>query len=198
MVRVYSPMSDDVLVVDNYDSFTSNLTALIAQTGRRFCVVPNDAVPWDDLARFGQILISPGPGVPSEAGGICRLIREYAPTKSILGVCLGHQAIAEVFGGVLVRLPRPVHGVRQTVVVREPGCRLFAGLAAGFDAGFYHSWTVAPEPFPSVLNVTAVSAGGAVMALSHREYDVHGVQFHPESVMTPPGREIVGNWLRHG
>ncbi len=189
-------MSGDVLVVDNYDSFTFNLTALIADSGRGFTIVRNDAIAQEDLGRYRKVLISPGPGTPSEAGGICGLIRAIAPTKSILGICLGHQAIAEVFGARLARLPRPDHGVARTVSVRDRGCYLFDGIPPEFTAGFYHSWTVAPDPIPSCLNVTAVSAGGAVMALSHREYDVHGLQFHPESVMTPVGRAILENWLR--
>ncbi len=189
-------MTDGVLVVDNYDSFTYNLTALIAETGREFSVVRNDRVTADDLLRCRKVMISPGPGTPSETGGVCDLIRGYAATKSILGVCLGHQAIAEVFGGRLVRLPRPDHGVRQNVAIADRACYLFRGLPDEIGVGLYHSWTVAPDSFPGCLKVTAVSADGTIMALSHREYDVHGVQFHPESVMTPLGRVIVENWLR--
>ncbi|HLF14789.1 MAG TPA: aminodeoxychorismate/anthranilate synthase component II [Bacteroidota bacterium] len=189
-------MTGDVLVVDNYDSFTCNLTALIAETGRGFSVVKNDRIPGEDVGRYSRVLISPGPGTPFEAGAVRELIRTHAATKSILGVCLGHQAIAGVFGGRLVRLPRPDHGVGRTVTIRDRGCHLFDNLPDEFSAGLYHSWTVAPDPFPSCLKITALSTDGEIMALSHREYDVHGVQFHPESVMTPLGREILANWLR--
>lgn len=189
-------MCDDVLVVDNYDSFTRNLTAAIADAGRGFRLVPNDAVGAEEIARHRKILISPGPGVPSEAGGIRDLIRNHAPGKSILGVCLGHQAIAEVYGGTLVRLARPDHGVRRSVTITDRECYLFGGLPKRIDVGLYHSWTVSTEGFPERLRVTALSAEGEVMALSHREYDLHGVQFHPESVMSPLGRTILENWLR--
>ncbi len=190
-------MSDDVLVVDNYDSFTRNLTAAIAESGRGFRLVPNDEVTAGEIARFRKILISPGPGVPSEAGRVCDLIRTHAAGKSILGVCLGHQAIAEVYGGTLVKLPRPDHGVRRSVTITDRGCYLFGGLPEQIDVGLYHSWTVSAETFPERLKVTARSVEGEVMALSHREYDLHGVQFHPESVMSPLGRTILENWLRH-
>lgn len=190
-------MSDDVLVVDNYDSFTRNLTAAIAESGRGFHLVRNDDIRGEEIARFRKILVSPGPGIPSEAGGVCDLIRNYAPAKSILGICLGHQAIAEVFGGRLVKLARPDHGIRRGVTIIDRECYLFEGLPEQIDAGLYHSWTVSPEPFPACLKVTALSAAGEVMALSHREYDLHGLQFHPESVMSPLGRTILENWLRH-
>ncbi len=190
-------MSRDVLVIDNYDSFTFNLTALIADAGRGFTVVRNDAIAGVDLDQYEKVLISPGPGKPDEAGGICGLIRSAAATKCILGICLGHQAIAEVFGARLSRLTRPDHGVVRTVRVRGLDCYLFDGIHGEFSAGVYHSWTVVPDPIPTCLEVTADSTAGAVMALSHREYDVHGLQFHPESVMTPLGRKIIGNWLAH-
>jgi anthranilate synthase component 2 len=186
----------DVLIIDNYDSFTRNLTALLEECGARFTIVKNDRVTAGDMERHRRILVSPGPGVPSGAGRSCGIIREYAPSKSILGVCLGHQAIAEVFGGRLVRLGAPDHGVSRVVTVTGERCRLFHGLPVRFEAGFYHSWGVSRESFPSCLAVTAVSDDGAVMALSHRELDVHGVQFHPESVMTPHGLAIVANWLQ--
>jgi anthranilate synthase component 2 len=184
-----------VLIVDNYDSFTRNLTALVADCGVRFTIVKNDRVTGADVLAHSFILISPGPGVPHEAGRTCELIREFSPSRSILGVCLGHQAIAEVFGGALVRLAAPDHGVSREVMTTAEPCRLFGGLPERFGAGFYHSWEVSPESVPGDLAVTAVSNEGAVMALSHRRYDVHGVQFHPESVMTPHGRRIIGNWL---
>jgi anthranilate synthase component 2 len=185
----------DVLIVDNYDSFTRNLTALVAECGARFTIVKNDRVTGDDVRAHHFILVSPGPGVPSEAGRTCRVIREFAASKSILGVCLGHQAIAEAFGGRLVRLAAPDHGVSRAVRTTGEPCRLFDGLPGRFEAGFYHSWGVSPVSLPAILAVTAVSDDGGVMAISHREFDVHGVQFHPESVMTPHGRTMIANWL---
>jgi anthranilate synthase component 2 len=188
-------MAAGVLVVDNYDSFTRNLTALIAEAGHGFTVVRNDRIPADALLRYGKVLISPGPGTPSDAGGLGAFIRECAPSASILGVCLGHQAIAEAFGGRLVRLARPDHGVRKTVTVTDPACRLFRGVPDSFGAGLYHSWAVAGDSLPPEIRVTALSEEGEIMALSHARYDVHGIQFHPESVMTPEGRTILSNWL---
>lgn len=185
----------DVLIVDNYDSFTRNLTALVAECGARFTIVKSDRVTGDDVRAHRFVLVSPGPGVPSEAGRTCEVIREFAASRSILGVCLGHQAIAEVFGGSLRRLAAPDHGVRRAVRTTGEPSRVLRGLPGRFEAGFYHSWTVSPGSLPPCLAVTAVSDDGAVMAVSHREFDVHGVQFHPESVMTPHGKAIIGNWL---
>jgi anthranilate synthase component 2 len=187
--------SAGVLIVDNYDSFTRNLTALVEECGAGFTIVKNDRVTADDVRDRRFILVSPGPGVPSGAGRTCEIIREYAASRSILGVCLGHQAIAEVFGGRLVRLAAPDHGVTRSVTTTGEPCRLFRGLPGRFDAGFYHSWGVSPDGLPGCLAVTAVAEDGAVMAISHREYDVHGVQFHPESVMTPSGVTMIANWL---
>lgn len=193
-----SAASPPVLIVDNYDSFTLNLTALVAGCGAPFTIVKNDRVSDAHLADHPFILVSPGPGLPSASGRVCGLIRECAPSRSILGICLGHQAIAEVFGGRLERLGVPDHGVSRDVLLTDESCRIFRGLPARFGAGFYHSWGVSPESVPGCLAVTARSADGAVMALSHREHDVHGVQFHPESVMTPLGGEMIANWLGAG
>ena len=189
-------MAPRVLVVDNYDSFTFNLAALLTECGAAQPeVVRNDQVSPALARSFTHVLISPGPGLPREAGSTCELIRELAPSASILGVCLGHQAIAEVFGARLIRLSSPEHGVTRPVMTTSEPSRLFHGLPGRFDAGFYHSWEVDPASVPAHLAVTAVSPGGAVCALSHREHDVQGVQFHPESVMTPLGAEIIANWL---
>ena len=188
-------MAPRVLVVDNYDSFTFNLTALLSECGADHELLSNDRVSPAHARTFTHILISPGPGLPREAGNICELIGALAPSASILGVCLGHQAIAEVFGARLVRLSSPEHGVSRPVMTAADPSRLFRGLPGRFDAGFYHSWEVDPASVPRSLAVTAVSGSGAVCALSHRVYDLLGVQFHPESVMTPLGREIVANWL---
>jgi anthranilate synthase component II len=187
-----------VLVVDNYDSFTFNLTQLIEECGAGCDIVKNDRVDPKALDRYEKILISPGPGVPSEAGSICNLIREFFRKKSILGVCLGHQAIAEVFGASLVQLPRPAHGTRKLMTIRDKSSYLFDGLPGEIDGGLYHSWAVSPENFPACLSVTASAHDGTIMALTHRNYDVQGIQFHPESVMTHQGAKIIHNWLFHG
>lgn len=188
-------MTEDVLVIDNYDSFTRNLTALLTDAGGTFRVVPNDRLDDPGLDRYSRVLISPGPGVPSEAGGVEEFIRRRTGSAGILGVCLGHQAIAGVFGARLVRMPRPDHGERRRVRVVDRGSVLFRGLPAEFDAGLYHSWAVAADSLPDCLAVTALSDGGEIMAISHCSHDIHGVQFHPESVMTPEGNLIIRNWL---
>lgn len=184
-----------ILVVDNYDSFTFNLTALVREAGWDCDVVKNDAVDFGRAGEYGKILLSPGPGVPAESGLLCELVRRFSAGKSILGICLGHQAIAEVFGGRLVRLPRPEHGVTRRVRVLDRSESLFDGLPEEFDAGLYHSWAVSAEDFPRCLKITAATGDGAVMALAHREHDVKGVQFHPESVMTRSGAGIIRSWL---
>lgn len=186
-----------ILIIDNYDSFTSNLTQLIESCGHAVDVVKNDTVNVNDCLSYGKILISPGPGIPRESGNVCEVIRQCAAATSILGVCLGHQAIAEVFGGTLVQLPAPMHGRRERINIVDRSDYLFTGLPDEFDGGLYHSWAVAAEGVPECLRTTAVGRGGTVMALSHSTYDVKGIQFHPESVMTPEGRTIVKNWLEH-
>ena len=157
---------------------------------------------WNRFRTYDKIILSPGPGLPSEAGLLLPLIKRYAASKSILGVCLGHQAIGEVFGGKLVNLSKVYHGVASPVQIlprdsREvsPSPDLFNGIENGFMAGRYHSWVVDPKGFPNVLEVTATDSNGHIMALRHKEYDVLGVQFHPESVLTPAGENIMRNWL---
>ena len=189
-----TPMN--VLLFDNYDSFTYNLRHILRALGVQVEVFRNDKISLDEVARFDKILLSPGPGIPEEAGLLLPLIRRYAPTKSILGVCLGEQAIAQAFGATLVNLPRVYHGVASTIsrVAPEP---LFNGFPNEFKAGRYHSWEVAREGLPSCLEVTAVdSESGGIMALRHRTYDVHGLQFHPESVLTPDGEKMIVNWIK--
>jgi anthranilate synthase component 2 len=157
----------------------------------------NNKIALDDIARFDKIILSPGPGVPAEAGLLLPLIRRYAPQKSILGVCLGHQAIAEAFGGRLLNLDDVYHGVATPVRIIAHDY-IFDGLPDTIEAGRYHSWTVDPAAFPAgALTVTAVDREGHIMALRHNQYDVHGVQFHPESVLTPQGREIIRNFLNY-
>lgn len=187
-----------ILVFDNYDSFTYNLVHLIEKIrGQKVEVFRNDRIPLENVKEYDKIVLSPGPGIPSEAGLLLPLIREYAPTKSILGVCLGHQAIGEVFGGQLVNLQSVYHGVSTPVHVLHPGRGLYEGLPETLDAGRYHSWVVSADGFPDVLEVTALDDRGYIMGLRHRNLDVQGVQFHPESVLTPQGEQLLRNWLKN-
>lgn len=186
----------NILILDNYDSFTFNLFHLVKKISRgNVEVVLNDRVDLDDVKKYDKIILSPGPGIPVEAGSMIDLIREYASSKSILGVCLGHQAIAETFGGKLKNLSTVYHGVTTNCYL-EPGDHpLFRGLPAVFEVGHYHSWVVNGEDLPKELQVTAYDDNGLIMALQHQSYDVQGVQFHPESVLTPTGEIILRNWI---
>ncbi|MCY1528188.1 Aminodeoxychorismate synthase component 2 [compost metagenome] len=186
-----------VLVIDNYDSFTYNLVHLINELGYEAVVWRNDKFELAAVAAYDKILLSPGPGLPEEAGLLLDVIRTYAPTKSILGVCLGQQAIAEVFGGSLLNLGRPMHGIATPITVLEKKEMIFKGCVAPISVGRYHSWVVNQENFPSSLKVTAVDAEGQIMALRHVAYDVCAVQFHPESVLTPDGKQMMKNWLEN-
>jgi anthranilate synthase component 2 len=185
-----------ILVFDNYDSFTYNLVhALRSISDAQIDVVRNDKLPLEKAAAYDKIVLSPGPGIPSEAGLLLDLIRQYASSKNILGVCLGHQALCEAFGASLINLSDVHHGLSEEIRItaKDP---LFEGLPERFDVGRYHSWAVSPEGFPDCLEVTAVDAEGQIMAMQHRNYPIHGVQFHPESVLTPYGKEILQNWIR--
>jgi len=185
-----------ILILDNYDSFTHNLVLMVATlSGIRPDVRRNDTITIEEVAAYDKILLSPGPGLPAEAGILCALIERYAPSKSILGICLGHQAIGQVFGATLQQLDTVYHGV-ATRVERLQQDDLFEGLPPQFEAGRYHSWVVAREALPACLEVLAADAGGQIMALRHRSYDVKGLQFHPESIMTPAGRQLIHNWLQ--
>lgn len=183
-----------IAVIDNYDSFTYNLVHLVRRLGADVAVRRNDQFDIADIEPYDKIILSPGPGVPSEAGLLMDVIRAYAGRKPILGVCLGHQAIGEVFGARLENLKEVYHGVATPITIdtTEP---LFHGLPRRIDVGRYHSWVVSREGFPECLSVTAESDDGNIMALRHKEYDVRGIQFHPESVLTPDGAAIVRNWL---
>ncbi|GAC1441462.1 MAG: aminodeoxychorismate/anthranilate synthase component II [Sediminibacterium sp.] len=190
-----------ILVFDNYDSFTYNLVHLVEKiTHGKVDVFRNDGIALEKVKGYDKIILSPGPGVPSEAGGLLPLIREYAASKSILGVCLGHQAIGEAFGGVLVNLATVYHGVATGIQVRseESGVKspLFEGLPDEIVVGRYHSWVIKDEGFPAALEVTARDANNYIMGLQHKTCDVQGVQFHPESVLTPDGETIMRNWLK--
>ena len=185
-----------ILVFDNYDSFTYNLVHLVEKiTQQRVDVARNDRIPLEKVKDFDKIILSPGPGIPSEAGLLLPLIREYAASKSILGVCLGHQAVGESFGGKLVNLSSVYHGVATPVRVLKPR-GLFDGLPETLEVGRYHSWVVSDEGWPSELEVTARDDNGYVMGLRHKTLDVQGVQFHPECVLTPQGGQLLRNWLK--
>ncbi len=201
-----------ILVFDNYDSFTYNLVHLVEKiTHEKVDVYRNDQLPLEKVKGYDKIILSPGPGIPEEAGLLLPLIKEYAPSKSILGVCLGHQAIGEAFGGKLVNLSTVYHGVATKIEIGKgksdpdsyrDGSRksegkspLFEGLPDEIEVGRYHSWIVSDEGFPDELEVTARDENNYIMALQHKKYDVQGVQFHPESVLTPDGEKILRNWL---
>jgi anthranilate synthase component 2 len=190
-----------LLVFDNYDSFTYNLVHLVEKIlHQKVDVYRNDQIPLEKVKEYDKIILSPGPGIPSEAGELLPLIKEYASSKSILGVCLGHQAIGESFGGKLINLSTVYHGVATPVKILNGDAsdktNLFEGLPNEIQAGRYHSWIIAEEGFPEELSITARDDNGYIMALQHKTYDVQGVQFHPESVLTPQGEAILRNWLK--
>ncbi len=185
-----------ILILDNYDSFTYNLLHLVKELGFTDIEVHrNDQISLDEVDRFDTIILSPGPGIPEEAGILLPLIRRYAPTKKILGVCLGHQAIGQAFGAKLVNLKEVFHGVETPIkIVKEDS--LFSGLSNEITVGRYHSWIISNEDFPNELEVIAEDEQGEIMAIRHKTYNVKGIQFHPESVLTPKGHEIINNWLK--
>ncbi|WP_205503095.1 anthranilate synthase component II [Rufibacter psychrotolerans] len=188
-----------ILVLDNYDSFTYNLVQLLRELGYadQLEVHRNDQISLEEVDRFDVILLSPGPGVPSEAGIMPELLKKYAPTKRIMGVCLGHQAIAEAFGARLANLTEVFHGVAATLRVVHDQEPMFRQLPATFKVARYHSWTVVPDSVPAALRITAVDETGEVLALRHTQYDVCGVQFHPESILTDYGKDMLRNWLQN-
>ncbi len=183
-----------VLVIDNYDSFTYNLVHYLEDLDCEVTVYRNDEFEINEIAGFDKILLSPGPGVPDEAGLLKEVIRKYGSTKSILGVCLGQQAIGEVFGGTLSNLDKVYHGVATMVTQSVNDEHLFDGLEKEFEVGRYHSWVV-DATLPEALEATSFDENGQVMSLRHRTFDVRGVQFHPESVLTPNGKKILENWI---
>jgi anthranilate synthase component 2 len=186
-----------ILVFDNYDSFTYNLVQMIKeQSDASVEVFRNDEIPLEAVKAYDKILLSPGPGIPSESGLLIPLIQAYAATKSILGVCLGQQAIAEAFGGSLTNLSKVYHGI-ATPVELIGASNLFEGLPKTFHVGRYHSWVVNENDLPAELKITSKDADGYIMSLEHTSYDVKGVQYHPESVLTPEGAKIIGNWLKN-
>ncbi|MDV6168712.1 aminodeoxychorismate/anthranilate synthase component II [Flavobacterium sp. DG1-102-2] len=184
-----------ILVIDNYDSFTYNLVHYLEDLDCKVFVLRNDEVSIEDPADYDKILLSPGPGIPDEAGLLKNIIKEYASTKSILGICLGQQAIGEVFGGTLINLEEVHHGVAADIKITVENEPLFTGMGDTISVGRYHSWSVDNANFPDVLEVTSVDKSGNIMSLRHKIYDVRGVQFHPESVLTPLGKQILKNWV---
>ncbi len=184
-----------VLVIDNYDSFTYNLVHLVNELGRDVEVWRNDKFELGDVDQYDKILLSPGPGIPEEAGLLLDIIKTYAPTKSIFGVCLGQQAIAEAFGGTLLNLGKPMHGIATPITVIDKEELLFIDCPQVIKVGRYHSWVVSNEGLPGCLTITATDDTNEIMALRHKELDVRGVQFHPESVLTEYGKQMMKNWL---
>ena len=185
-----------LLLLDNYDSFTWNLRQYLAEcTSEEVVVYRNDELQVEDVAQFSRIVLSPGPGLPSESGILLPVIRTYASTRPILGVCLGHQAIAEAFGGKLRQLDQVLHGVVRNVSITQPD-PIFDQIPDVFPAGRYHSWVPDEVSFPTALKILATGEDGSIMALRHQKLPVYGVQYHPESVMTPSGKQLISNWLR--
>ncbi|MEO5890912.1 MAG: aminodeoxychorismate/anthranilate synthase component II [Ferruginibacter sp.] len=186
-----------ILVFDNYDSFTYNLVHLVEKIiHQKVDVFRNDQITLEQVGDYDKIILSPGPGIPEEAGLLLPLIKEYAPTKSILGVCLGHQAIGESFGGTLINLDKVYHGIATPIKITNDQSKVLRGLGDTIEVGRYHSWIVSGEGFPEDLEITAVDDNGFIMGLQHKTFDVQGVQFHPESVLTPEGEKIMRNWLK--
>lgn len=185
-----------VLVIDNYDSFVYNLVQYLTELGCQVVVRKNGEIELNEAALFQKILISPGPGLPSEAGKVMEIIEQLAPSKSILGVCLGHQAIGELFGAELSQLQKVNHGVASLAQIVDKDEKLFEGLPSRIEVGLYHSWTVSKHNFPNQLKITSIDSYGNVLSLCHKNYDVRGVQFHPESVMTTYGKQIMKNWIK--
>tara|TARA_R110002153_G_scaffold62097_2_gene167136 strand:- start:5940 stop:6503 length:564 start_codon:yes stop_codon:yes gene_type:complete len=182
-----------ILVIDNYDSFTYNLVHYLEELGCEVIVIRNDQLTLEEVDAFDKIVLSPGPGIPDEAGLLKQIIEKYAPTKSIFGVCLGQQAIAEVFGGSLINLDEVYHGIATKINITKEDV-LFVGIPNEIEVGRYHSWVVNPN-LPDSLEATSVDENGQIMSLRHKTYDVRAVQFHPESVLTPQGKKMLENWL---
>ena len=185
-----------IVIIDNYDSFTYNLSHLVKELGAEVTVLRNDSFPIEELETYDKILLSPGPGIPKEADLLLEVIRTYAGKKPILGVCLGEQAIGEVFGGKLTNLSEVYHGIQSPIRITASNY-LFEGLPEEILVGRYHSWVIDRENFPDALEITAVSQEGYIMALRHKDFDVQGIQFHPESVLTKKKKKIISNWLNH-
>ncbi len=187
---------EKIVVIDNYDSFTYNLVHALSQiTGSGVDVFRNDRLQLSDLDPYSHIVLSPGPGIPDEAGMLKEIIREFAPRRRMLGVCLGHQAIAEVFGGKLINIRKVFHGVSTRIRILDREDYLYRNIPDDFEGGRYHSWIVSDKDLPSSLRITSRAEDGEIMGISHIEYDVKGVQFHPESILTKCGTDMLTNWI---
>jgi anthranilate synthase component II len=184
-----------IVIIDNYDSFTYNLVHYLEDLNTEITVLRNDEFELDELIPFEKILLSPGPGIPDEAGLLKKVIQKYAKSKSILGICLGQQAIGEVFDGNLINLKQVFHGVSTKVILTVDNDPLFKSLPAEFEAGRYHSWAVNPNDFPETLEITSTDEEGQIMSLRHKTLDIKGIQYHPESILTPLGKTILKNWV---
>ena len=185
----------NILVIDNYDSFTYNLVHYLEDLNCNVSVLRNDEFDIEEVAKFDKILLSPGPGLPSDAGLLKEVIQKYAASKSILGVCLGQQAIGEVFGGKLTNLEKVYHGVASKIQITVNEETLFKDLENEIEVGRYHSWVISKENFPDDLEITSIDENGEIMSIRHKFYDVKGVQYHPESILTPNGKKILQNWI---
>ena len=195
---LYNITNMKILVLDNYDSFTYNLVQMIEEiVGEKIDIFRNDEITLEEVKKYDKIILSPGPGIPEESGILLDLIKTYAPTKSIFGVCMGLQAIGEVFGGKLINLSEIYHGVATEVKILNKNTQIFKNFPETFEAGRYHSWAISTENFPDELEITAIDKDGMIMALQHKTYDIQAVQFHPESILTPKGREILENFLKN-
>jgi len=189
-------MQYKLLIVDNYDSYTYNLVQIVKEHGGfEVSVLKHDIIEIEEVAKYDKIIFSPGPGVPDDYKILKEIIKKYSVHKSILGICLGHQAIVEAFGGKIYKLEKVYHGIKQQVNIIGTDDYIFAGISAQIEAGLYHSWAVSGEKFPTCIKVTAMSSDNIIMAVSHKEYDLKGLQFHPESYMTAFGEKIIFNWL---
>jgi anthranilate synthase component II len=186
-----------ILVLDNYDSFTYNLVHIIRELGYPMDIFRNDKIDIAAVKNYDKILLSPGPGIPEEAGIMKDVVKEYGATKSILGICLGHQGIGEVYGAKLFNIPKVLHGVTSETEIKDQSDYLFKNVPNKFQATHYHSWAIVPDSITSDLKVTASNNEGLIMGLTHVRYDVKGLQFHPESIMTPEGPKMIANWLKN-
>ena len=188
----------NILIIDNYDSFTYNLVHYVHEiTGVKPTVFRNDQIALKDIDRYDMLMLSPGPGVPDEAGLLKDIIKTYAGKKPIFGVCLGLQAIVEVFGGVIVNMQKVFHGVATPMKITDPNALIFKGVSKNFEAGRYHSWVADKENLPDDLQITAEDENGQIMAIKHKEYPISAVQFHPESILTPEGKKMMVNFIAH-
>ena len=194
-MRILERNMKSIIVIDNYDSFTYNLVHYLEDLNCEVTVFRNDEFDIEEIQKFDKILLSPGPGIPDDAGLLKNVVKTYANSKSILGICLGQQAIAEVFGGSLINLEKVYHGVSTSITIQVKDELLFKDLNPEIEVGRYHSWAVNPINFPEILEVTSLDENGQIMSLRHRKFDVRAVQFHPESILTPQGKKILKNWV---